>query len=440
MPTVTPRQAEFLGMPHKYRLLVAGYGSGKSWAGCCGLAMHFLKHPGVAAGYFAPTYPQIRDIFYPTVSECLADWGLDTLVRTASKEVIVSMGGQERGIIKCRSMDRPESIVGFKIGHALVDEIDVMPEDKATAAWRKILARMRFGGGSGGLRNGIDVTTTPEGFKFAWRQFVKAPRERPELCELYGVTRASTWDNAANLPEDYIPSLMQSYPEHLVRAYIDGEFVNLTSGTVYNAFSREHNATTETARDGEILYVGMDFNVGRMAAVIHVRRAGPDGTHMALAVDEIVGAYDTPDMIRRLKERYWRFEPGAGTYHATRQIRIYPDASGCGRRTVSAAKSDISLLRDAGFVVSASASNPPVRDRVNAMNAMFRNALGERRYLVNLERCPSYAEALEQQAWDKHGEPDKSSGLDHILDAAGYFIVRDFPATRRGASVFRAGS
>jgi hypothetical protein len=35
------------------------------------------------------------------------------------------------------------------------------------------------------------------------------------------------------------------------------------------------------------------------------------------------------------------------------------------------------------------------------MNAMFCNGNGDRRYKVNVARCPVYADCLEQQVWDK---------------------------------------
>src|SRR6185437_5109556 len=141
-----------------------------------------------------------------------------------------------RGTVICRSMEKPETIVGFKIGHALVDELDVMPLIKAQTAWRKIIARMRYN--VPGLKNGIDVTTTPEGFKFVYQQFVKALRERPVLQNLYGLVQASTYDNELNLPDDYISSLMASYPPQLIQAYLRGQFVNLASGSVYPEFDR----------------------------------------------------------------------------------------------------------------------------------------------------------------------------------------------------------
>ena len=415
-------QGEFLAMPKKFKALVAGFGSGKTWGGCCGLAQHFANFPGVNAGYFAPTYPQIRDIFYPTAEECFAAWGFTVQIKTGANEVHVYWGKSRVGMIMCRSMDRPETIIGFKIGHALIDEIDVMPMGKAQLAWRKILARMRYN--VHGLRNGIDVTTTPEGFKFVYHQFVKAVREKPELGKFYGIVRASTYENAANLPDDYIPSLLESYPAQLIEAYINGEFVNLQSGTIYVAFSRQYNVCDDEIKEGEPLFIGMDFNVGKMAAVAHVLRDG-----QPRAVDELTGGYDTPDMVRRIKERYWRHD--GNNFVKTREIRIYRDASGDSRKAVNARQTDIALLREAGFVVCVNAANPPVKDRINAMNAMFCNANGERRYKVNVAKCPTYAEALEQQAWAANGEPDKSSGHDHQNDAGGYYICKEFPVVKK---------
>lgn len=429
-PTLNVPQARFLAMPNKFRAFVAGFGSGKTWVGCSGQAKHFYEHPKVNAGYFAPTYPQIRDIFYPTVEEVFHDWGLTTKVKQANHEVEVHSGGRYRGTILCRSMEDPGSIVGFKIGHALVDEMDTMTRDKAAHAWRKIIARMRYK--EEGLRNGIDLTTTPEGFKFTYEQFVKQVRTRPDLAGMYGLVQASTYDNEVNLPEDYIPSLLASYPEQLVQAYIEGKFVNLQTGTVYSSYDRVLNRCQDVVLEGEVIHVGMDFNVGKMAAVVHVLRGG-----LPRAVDELVNGYDTPDMIRRLEERFWRHEDGQ--WRQTRQIRVYPDASGGSRKSVNASETDIALLRQAGFVVVCPAANPPVKDRINTMNGMFCNANGERRYLVNDFLCPTYADCLEQQPWAPNGEPDKAGGMDHLPDGAGYFIHSEFPivANRPAFHAFR---
>jgi hypothetical protein len=421
-------------MPHKFKAFVAGFGSGKTWVGCSDLAKHFWEYPGVNAGYFAPTYPQIRDIFYPTIEEALEPCGLSVKIRENNKEVDVYSGRINRGTIICRSMERPESIIGFKIGKAMVDEIDVMHVAKAQTAWRKIIARLRHVQdpdtvvpGLDSLQNGITVTTTPEGFKFVYNQFKKQVLLNPELANTYGLIQASTYDNEINLPIDYIPSLLASYPPQLIDAYINGQFVNLKTGTIYSSYNRALNGSVETISDDDkVLHIGMDFNVGQMAAIAHVIRG--DKPH---AVDEVVNGYDTPDMIRILKERYWKYDAEQGRYLATRQLIIYPDSSGDSRKSVNASETDIALLKAANFRVRAPNQNPPVKDRINSMQAMFCNGEHKRRYFVNARNCPTYADSLEQQAWGENGEPDKKTGHDHTNDAGGYFIHSQFPIRRK---------
>ena len=203
-------------MPNKYRAFVAGYGSGKTWVGCLAKCVSYWKHPGINQGYFAPTYPQIRDIFYPTIEEVAHTMGLRVDIKGSNKEVHFYNGRKYRGTTICRSMERPSAIIGFKIGHALVDELDVMEQPKAELAWRKIIARMRYK--VDGLKNGIDVTTTPEGFRETHNLFITAPQENENLKVNYGIIQASTYDNEKNLPDDYIPSLFETYPAELISA------------------------------------------------------------------------------------------------------------------------------------------------------------------------------------------------------------------------------
>ena len=111
---------------------------------------------------------------------------------------------------------------------------------------------------------------------------------------------------------------------------------------------------------------------------------------------------------------------------------VYPDASGNSRRSNNASESDLELLKRAKFRVCANPANPAVKDRVLAFNALIHKD-GARRYRVNPQTCPELVEALEKQAYDKNGEPDKSAGLDHVLDAAGYLVAYRWPLTPRPA-------
>ena len=65
----TLSQSIFLNLRHKFRAFVGGYGSGKSYVGSMALCSHSWKYPKVNSGYFAPTYSQIRDIFFPNYNK-----------------------------------------------------------------------------------------------------------------------------------------------------------------------------------------------------------------------------------------------------------------------------------------------------------------------------------------------------------------------------------
>lgn len=390
----------------KFRAYVGGFGSGKTYVGCLDLLIFAMQNHNVSQGYFGPTYSSIKDIFWPTIEEAAFSMGLTVIIKRSDKEVFIYQGAFPIGHIICRSMDRPESIVGFKIARALVDEIDTMPIDKATAAWRKIIARMRLT--VKGVLNSVGVTCTPEGFLFVYNQFKKKPTKS------YSMVQSSTYENARYLPTDYIDSLVESYPSQLVEAYLNGEFVNLTANSVYYPFDRTIHDTHYVIKPREPLLIGMDFNVNDMCATIHIKRKG-----LLYAVGELFGLRDTPDMCDTISERY-----------SDHHITIYPDASGRGTTSKSASLSDIKILKVAGFQIKAKKKNPFIKDRVNAFNA----ALEHGRYFVNTRECPDYTEALEQQVYDpKTGQPKKDGILDNRVDGAGYLVTYDMPIIRQSA-------
>lgn len=409
MPTIelTDPQFEFVTCPDQFPAMVAGFGSGKTHAAVARALTKKLQYPKQNVAYYLPTYDLVTTIGFPRFYESLEHLGLPYKPNKNDKMIHV----ENAGSIIFRTMDNPERIIGYEVADSLVDELDTLPEDKARDAWNKIISRNRQKKPDGSL-NTVGVATTPEGFRFVYDRWQRNPAPG------YRIIKASTFSNARNLPAGYIDSLRASYPSNLLAAYLDGEFVNLVAGSVYPEFDRGANATAETIQPAEALHVGMDFNVGKMSAVIHVLRG--DNPH---AVAERTRLLDTPAMVALLKRDF----PG-------HPIMVYPDASGASRKSNNASESDLAILRKAGFSVRVNAANPRVKDRVLAVNAMVHKD-GVRRYRVNPETCPELVESLEKQAYDKHGEPDKAGGLDHVIDAAGYFIAYRYPIQHRIALV-----
>jgi hypothetical protein len=394
-------QVAFVNASKDFPAFVGGFGSGKTEALILRAIKKKLEYPALNIAYYLPTYDLVDQIGFPRFEEKLAEFRLKYRLNKHSKTITVRYGGTSGNII-FRTLDKPERIIGYEVADSLVDELDTLKTAKAKNCWDKIIARNRQKKPDG-KSNTVGVGTTPEGFRFVYARWSKPSPS-------YQLIQAPTESNSRNLPAGYIDQLRETYPVQLLEAYINGRFVNLTSGVVYTSFDRVKNNTTVTPEPGEPLHIGMDFNVYNMSAVVHVIRGGS-----VYAVGEITGIRDTPAMIEAI-----------GTRYPNREITIYPDASGKAAKTTNASVSDLTLLIDAGLKVKAPAANPPVKDRVISVNAMFCNGEGLRRYLVNVADCPVYTEDLEQLAYDD-GVPDKKSGKDHRPDAAGYFIYYVFP-------------
>lgn len=403
----TPAQAAFVASLEPFPAFVGGFGSGKTAAAIARIMRLKRMCPKQDVAYYLPTYGLVEDIAFQRFPAMFDRLGLAYKLNRQTATLQTDLGR-----IIFRTMDNPDRIVGFEVAHSILDELDTLPIEKARNVWNKVIARNRQKARTAEGRkvpNTVSVATTPEGFRFVWERWVKNKAPGYELF------RAKTMDNAANLPDGYIENLRNSYPTALLAAYLEGEFVNLTAGSVYAEFDRALNASTETIKPGEALHIGMDFNVAQGAAAVIVLRG--DDPH---AVYEYTGVFDTPAMVALIK-RDWPGHP----------VMVYPDASGKNRKSQNASESDIALLKQAGFRVCANPSNPAVKDRVLSVNAM----LHSKRLRVNPQHCPALVEALEQQPYNKHGEPDKSGGHDHILDALGYAIAYRYPIVRRVASV-----
>lgn len=411
--TMTEPQSRFFQLQDKYPLFVGGYGSGKTETMVNCAIRDALEAPSALIALYEPTYDLVRLILAPRIEAKLEACGIR--YRYNKSENLIYTSSRGCGDFVMRTLDNPARIIGYESYRAHVDELDTLKTEHATDVWRKVIARNRQRPkGVPAARNRVSAYTTPEGFRFAYQQWIRKPEAG------YVHITAPTSSNPF-LPEDYIEGLRASYPPQLIEAYLEGKFVNLASGSVYPNFDRKLNHVPTTAQQGESLHVGMDFNVNKMAAVVFVVREDEP-----YAVAELVKVRDTPEMARLLQERY------KSQGHA---VTVYPDASGANTSSKGASMSDLSILKGAGFTLRAPSANPRVKDRVNCVNALILNAAGKRRLKVNTDNCPTFTEGLEQQAYDDNGEPDKTTGHDHANDGAGYFlnfrwpIVKPIPGT-----------
>lgn len=352
-----------------------------------------------------PTHDMLRNIFIPEMINALEEWGIKYKLNKAISTFFLYIDGIETKII-CMSMENYERLVGINASWAVMDEVDTSKSDIAEKAYNKILGRIR----TGNVRQ-LCIFSTPEGFSFLYKCFVKEIDKGNKR-----LIKAKTLDNKY-LPQDFIDTLKSQYPENLLQAYLNGEFVNLNSGTIYSYFNRETHHSNEDYKKGETIYVSQDFNYLGSISIVYVKRDGFD-----VAIDEII-SNDTKSIIANIKNRY----PDS-------HICIYPDASGNAHKT-SSSTTDIQMLRQAGFTVYVNNSNPSVRDRINITNNLF----DKQKVKVNTNKCPKFTEALEQHSYDeKTGEPCKYSGgatVDDFTDGGTYYLAYEYPMTQKSFKV-----
>ncbi len=415
-----PHQYEFINSEARFTALVSGLGAGKTEALVYSVLKDLTEIPKAVIGIFAPTTDLFKRIHYPRFEEIFANSGIPYKFNKTDGVMDVFMPNGRCQII-FRSMENPARIIGFELVSAYLDELDVLHTDKAMDVWIRVLARTRKKflkpDGTRG-KNKIGVTTTPEGHKFTYNMWMRDHIDNPDYKLIRGKTKYNY-----HLPEDYVQTLIETYPPQLVKAYLEGEFVSMSGNLVYPTFDRYKSNTDYTLDDfpTHTLHLGADFNIGRSAVCTMVK--GDEGQMYIL--DEMHHLMDTPAMVAEIQNRY-----------KGRTIIMYPDASGRSRKSVDSSKSDHKLLRDAGFRIKARAKNPPVRERVVSVQTAFENGAGERRLFINVRKCPNLTLVMEQGVFDDNSAPLKD-GKEDPADALGYVVNSIAGLARPQASIAR---
>jgi len=199
------------------------------------------------------------------------------------------------------------------------------------------------------------------------------------------------------------------YDEQQYRIYALGEWGVLNGNIIHHRFKFQEHISDKTITDFYRLHIGVDFNIGGCVCVA----LGEDTNGLAHIIDEFV-SYDTENMIVELKSRYSRHD-----------VTLYPDVSG-GNRHTNSTKTDIDMLKSAGFMCNVPADNGATSTRYNACNRKFMTNT----ILVNQHTARKTYEALQVHAYDDKGMPEKFTkhpAIDDYTDAFGYVVGRMYP-------------
>jgi hypothetical protein len=380
---------------HRFRVVCAGRRFGKTYLAIRELCYH-ARIPDQDVLYVAPTFGQAKHIVWRQLKNRLQD--LNWIKKINETELTITLRNNSR--IYLKGADAYDRLRGGQYNFIVIDEMaDIVPE-----AWYETLRPTL----SNTLGKALFIGT-PKGLNHFYDLYQMSAVDKEHWAS-YSFTTLE----GGNVPEDEITQARRDLDSKTFKQEYEASFETF-SGRIYYAFERALNVQEPETLNTATIYVGADFNVSPMSAVI-AQREGDD----LYVIDEIkMYSSNTNELADEIKTRYPKSK-----------VWIYPDPAGSARKTSAGGVTDHIILANQGFVVKAPRSHTPVRDRINAVNSRLCDSTGIRHLFVSA-KCKYTIESLERQVY-KEGtsQPDKESGYDHMNDALGYMVDYIWPVTR----------
>lgn len=380
------------------------HNSGKTYTLVIKQLLLCFRSQGFTHLFLEPTIPLIDDVALPTWNLILEKYGIPNTFRVSPRPVFkLLLPGGETPIL-LRSMENYERLIGVNAASIASDETDTTRQEVAEKAMIRLQGRVRVGNCPQ-----IVAASTPEGYGFMYTFFEEQKADNKKLY------RGKSEDNPF-LDKDFVEDLKSKYHPQLVKAYLNGEFVNLESATVFYEFNREkHTTGVFLPEPAERIVFGADFNVGQCHALYGVVRAGQKGQELHCFAESKVA--DTFALVTHLQQKYPR-------HLAAGLITCYPDASGSHDST-SSTQSDHEILRGAGVKVVAERRNPYIAETLAHANVHMHRDL----VFLNPTTCHDTINAAERWSYDsKTLKPSKGGAVDysHPGDALRYLLWQVF--------------
>lgn len=386
-----------------YVFLIGGYGCGKSMADvllCLFLYSIFINcGEDIHIGILGVTIKLLKQTVIADLERAFDAGGIP--YKDNSQAGILQVGNITFIYL---AMQNPDDIYAHNFHCAICDEIDEVPAEKVKKIVTAIQERCRKRIPILNRDPFIFFSTTAQGMGGTY-----------QLCKYfdkqavrYAIVRGRTADNP-NLAASQIELLRKLYTPDEQKAYLDGEFINLTTGRVYYEFVQNtHVCTRFPINPTETIYVGQDFNYGFNASAECICR------NDRIFVINSHHYNDMSQAARQLREMY-----------PTNRIVFIPDASG--KEIMQGVAKEFS---QANIEIYWNNKNPSIAERVMAVNKLLRT--GRLSVFSPDDTRGSLVDklimGLETRDFDENtGKPRKGVGpdaVDHGCDSLEYAVWR----------------
>ena len=404
-----PQSTVFL-CKKRFRLVVAGRRFGKSFLAWFEMIFRALSDEATEKGgftilYLANTADNARRImwrkFLGNERYTPSKW----LKKKNEQQMFLEF--KNGTTIQVVSGDSPNALVGSSLDFLVMDECAYLDED----VWSKLYPSLtdKYCNGEALL------ISSPEGYNWFYGLYSKYLDGSDENWQVFHYTTAE----GGNVEPKEIEAAKKTLSLNDFKKFYLASFDTM-SDRVYENYDTDGNNAEfdETWGQGDI-HVGMDFNVRPMTAAISVIENDKELGECITFFDEIVteGFSNTQQMCDKIKARY----PKSTVY-------VYPDPTGNKHQpSAPIGVTDMTILRDNGFIVCAPRAPYASKDKWNTVNTAMCTADGKRKVRIVKPKCPHLVDALNGFVFKENGEPDKNMGFDHITDAMAYEICYKLP-------------
>ena len=390
-------QKEVFSSEARFRVLITGRRFGKTFLALNELAK-FSRYPRKLVWYIAPTFRMCKDIMLDPLVEKMTKhkW----ISKVNYSDLSITLKNKSR--IQLRSSDNFNSLRGVGLDFICMDEFSDVDE----RAWYEVLRPTL----SDKSREGSALFLgTPRGFG-NWSYNLFTRQESDKNWESFQYTTL----DGGQVSENEIEQAKNDLDDRTFKQEYMASFEKY-SGQIYYNFDRQENVIDEYVTTTNSIHIGIDFNIDPVSAVIS--EVKQDNLYV---YDEIViYSSNTDELVEEINNRY-----------SGKHIFVYPDPASKQRKTSAGGRTDLSILKNAGYNVRVRNAHPLIRDRINAVNTKLKNAKGLRTLFI-ANNCKNVIKSIERQIY-KEGTslPDKENNYDHMNDALGYLVEFLYPIKR----------
>lgn len=392
---LTPAIRQILAHPARYKVLTTGRRWGKDRAGTIWLHGDQML-PDMLYWYVAPYRVQAKAIAWPLLKRVARAFGVGGRAISESELRITWPNG---AATELKGADNPDSLLGVGVARCLCSEFARFKPD----VWPQIIRPMLTQS-----KGSVLFESSPNGFDHHYELHLRGmDPDQPDWMAWQYKTRESPFVDPAE-----VDAARADMDPWLYRQEYEASFETAGNRAVY-AFDRALHVLDKDTQGWRLAF-GMDFNVEPMVA--HLIAFSRTDIHY---VDEVViGNNAHTQMMCDILRKRW---PAVTI--------IYPDPTG-GARTSTGPRSNHQILREAGLQVRAHSHAPDHVDRLNAINRMLLNGMGEV-HMTMSPRCKRLIEDCERTQRLADGRIDKQFRDPHALDSASYLCEYEFPVQRR---------